>query len=98
MTESHLMYTPSITIVRTSLHTLTVPKSKESHGSVQFATDSQGRTQTSDIDPWTGTFPQTWPTVGDTACTVNRVLGFCSFHQESEYTNIDQIQSVRLLI
>ena len=39
-----------------------------------FASDSQGRTRTSDGDPRTGMFHQTRVTVGDTACSVKGVL------------------------
>ena len=54
------------------LNSLKLPK--DDQGSLQFATDSQGHTRTSDGNPMTGTFPQTWPTTGDTACSVNGVL------------------------
>ena len=39
-------------------------------GNGQFTTDSQGHLQMSDSDSRTGTFPQMWPTEGDTACSV----------------------------
>ena len=67
------------------MHMLTVSKSEakllnslqplqDFQGSGRFATDSQGRTRTSDGDPRTGTFLQTLPSVGDTICSVNGVL------------------------
>ena len=43
-------------------------------GNGQFATDSHGRTRTSDGDPRIGMFPQTLVTTGDTACSVKGVL------------------------
>ena len=35
----------------------------------QFTTDSQDQLQISEGDPRTGTFPQMWPTAGDTTIT-----------------------------
>ena len=66
------------------LRMLTVPKSEAEilnalklpycvQGNGRFATDSQGRIQTSDRDPRTGTLHQTWVTAGETTCNVNRV-------------------------
>ena len=77
--------TPSVIVVRNKyaharngLCMLTIPKSvgnfkQESQGNGWFATDSQGCILTSDSDPKTGTFPQTGPTAGDSACTVKEV-------------------------
>ena len=57
------------------LHMLTVSKSEAEilkhikHRTRKVMDDSHtGCTQTSDSDPRTGTFPQTWPITGDTAC------------------------------
>ena len=63
---------------------LTVPKAEveilnslkhlqDSQGNGVFTTYSQGHLWTSDHDPRTGTFTQTWPTTGDTACSVKGV-------------------------
>ena len=43
---------------------------QDSQGNGQFTTDSQGHLQMSDDDSRTGTFDQTQPTKGDTACSV----------------------------
>ena len=40
---------------------------------VRFAMDSQVCKQASDGDPRAGAFHQTYPIVGDTACSVKRV-------------------------
>ena len=45
----------------------------DTQGDGEFATDSQGPLRTSDGDPRTRTFPQTRPTVGDTACSVKGI-------------------------
>ena len=86
----NLVYTPSVNLVwnsyvRNYLSMLMVPKSEveiwnfwkqpwDSWGNGRFATDSQGRIQTSDGDPRTGIFHQTLVTAGDTTCNVNGVL------------------------
>ena len=43
-------------------------------GNGRFATDLQGRLQTSDGDPRIGTFPQTQVIVGDTTCRCARCI------------------------
>ena len=46
---------------------------QKAQGNERFATDSQGCIWTSDGDPRTGIFPQTWVTTDDTACSVTGV-------------------------
>ena len=54
------------------LNSLKLPYDFKGNG--WFATDLQCCLWMSDGDARTGTFPQMWPTAGDTACSVNGVL------------------------